>query len=168
MKFLPVPKSHMIKGLGSTALWRSAMMVPKQPIVEMDMKFVDGGRCSIFCAGGGWIFPLNWTYRCRQHQCGDSFHAFIGCIRYIHIWGRKKLPGGEERGPISCLLGTHEISWWNGLEAEARRILDVKSIQTRKHFTSLWYISFDFWWVSLGFCEWWAWIYLLHWIFMGL
>ena len=92
-----------------------------------------------FCAGGGWILSLNCTYRCRWRGSGDSFHTFIGCIKYLHIWGRWKLSGGEERGQLSCLLGIHGISWWNGLETEARRIPDVKSIlffsciRTRAH-----------------------------------
>ena len=129
-----------------------------------------------FCGGGGWILPPNWTYRHRWRGLGDSFHAFIGCIRYLYIWGRWKLPGGEERGQLSCLLGMHGISWWNRLEPEARRIPDVKlllfvsCIQTRKHshaITSLWYVSFDFWSVSLGCCKEWAWIHWLHSIFMG-
>ena len=131
----------------------------------------------IFCAGGGWILSHNWTYRCRWCGSGDSFHESIGCIRYLHIWGRWKLPGGEERGRVSCLLGAHGISWWNGLEPEVRRIPDMKLIlfvscmQTRNHFhavTSLWHVSFDFWWVSLGYCEGWAWTYWLHSIFTGL
>ena len=121
-----------------------------------------------FCAGGGWILSLIWTYRCRWCGSGDSFHESIGCIRYLHIWGRWKLPNGEERGRVSCLLSTHGISWRNGLEPEARRLPDVKLIlfvscmQTREHFhavTSLWHISFYFWWVSLGCFEGWAWIY---------
>ena len=71
----------------------------------------------LFMSREGRNLTTNWTYRHRQIGCRCIFHESIGSDSYLHVYVRWKLPGGEERGQVSCLPGTHGTSWWNGLEA---------------------------------------------------
>ena len=117
-----------------------------------------------------WIFVLvevkfylvNWNCRCRWCGHADGFHESIACINYLQILMRWNLPAGRKIRPTSQVLGAFGTSGRDELDGEApwtedmELILFVPCTQTREQshaVASLYYITFEIWWVSLGCCK---------------